>query len=336
MDDVEQYEHQKNETSSFSRRFLQTAIVLLFLIVLVVSATFSMYVVNQPPATFPVGTLLEISEGFTVKNTAQYLETMHVVRSATYLEFLLSTQYKDAFIQAGEYLFEEPLTAKNIAESITSGTHAHPLIKMTFYEGVRGEQIASIYNEALGATGKHTTSEVFDAQIGFLFPDTYFVGTDISPDTLATMMHENYQNKIESLRGDIEASPFTETELITLASIIEREANTPDSMATISGILQKRLEIGMPLQVDATLDFLLDKTSAELTEEDLNIDSPYNTYEYKGLPPTPIANPGLTAIKAALFPKDTDYLYYITGDDGKFYYAKTFEEHKLNKERHLK
>ena len=89
------------------------------------------------------------------------------------------------------------------------------------------------------------------------------------------------------------------------------------------------------LQVDATLDYLLDKTSAELTLDDLQIDSPFNTYVYRGLPPAPISNPGLESIEAVLYPEETEYLYYLTADDGTFYYAKTFEEHKKNKARYL-
>ena len=91
----------------------------------------------------------------------------------------------------------------------------------------------------------------------------------------------------------------------------------------------------MPLQVDASFDYLLGKTSSELTEDDLAIDSPYNTYSHRGLPPTPISNPGLSSIDAVLNPAQTPFLYYLTADDGTFYYAKTFEEHKRNKQRYL-
>jgi UPF0755 protein len=107
-------------------------------------------------------------------------------------------------------------------------------------------------------------------------------------------------------------------------------------MQTIAGILWKRIEMGMPLQVDATLEYERGLGSAELTLDDLRTDTPYNTYTRKGLPPTPIANPGSVALSAALNPTASPYLFYLTGDDGTFHYAKDFEEHKRNKERYIR
>ena len=115
---------------------------------------------------------------------------------------------------------------------------------------------------------------------------------------------------------------MTEYEIITLASILEREANSAESMRMISGILQNRLEINMPLQVDASIEYDLDKPLHELTPTDLKErDTPYNTYLYSGLPPTPIGNPGQTAIEATLNPTESDYLFYVTDDESNFHYA---------------
>ncbi len=149
-------------------------------------------------------------------------------------------------------------------------------------------------------------------------------------------MRAEYEAKMAPLRDSIATSSFSETEIIIIASLLEREANDDTSMRMVSGIIQNRLDIGMPLQIDATLDYLLDKASHELTLDDLEIDSPYNTYVYKGLPPTPIANPGLTAIRAALEPTASSYLYYLTDDEGVFHYAETHEEHTANKARYLR
>ena len=123
--------------------------------------------------------------------------------------------------------------------------------------------------------------------------------------------------------------------MIILASILEREANDEQSMKIVSGILQNRLKHGMALQVDASIEYVLDKSLSALTSEDLKIDSPYNTYLHTGLTPTPIGNPGLQAIDAVLHPAKTEYLYYITDADGHFHYAKTFEEHKRNVTKYL-
>jgi UPF0755 protein len=121
-----------------------------------------------------------------------------------------------------------------------------------------------------------------------------------------------------------------------LASIIEREANSPESMKMVSGILQNRLTIDMPLQADASIEYILDKPLNALLPEDLKIDSPYNTYLNRGLPPTPIGNPGLTAIEAVLEPTLSKYLFYITDETGEFHYAEDFDQHRANIQRYLR
>ena len=121
-----------------------------------------------------------------------------------------------------------------------------------------------------------------------------------------------------------------------MASIIEREAITPEARRIVSGILWKRIKMGMPLQVDATFAYVNGKNTYELTAEDLHIDSKYNTYEYKGLPPGPICNPGLDSIIATIEPTATPYLYYLSEKNGTMHYAKTFEEHKMNKVKYMR
>ena len=150
------------------------------------------------------------------------------------------------------------------------------------------------------------------------------------------LLSNKYNEEIKLLETKISAQSLSLDEIIVLASIIEREANTPESKHLVSGILQNRLAEGMYLQVDASLEYVLDKPLSELTPEDLKIDSPYNTYLYKGLPPTPIGNPGLESIMAVLEPAQSDYFFYITDTDGEFYYAKNFEEHRKNVAKYLR
>lgn len=128
----------------------------------------------------------------------------------------------------------------------------------------------------------------------------------------------------------------TSPEIIIMASLLEKEAKTEQDRKIISGILWKRLDVGMPLQVDASLNYINGKTSAEMTQKDLNQDSPYNTYKYKGLPLTPICNPGLDAISVALNPISSPYWYYLSDKNGIIHFAKTFEEHKENKFKYLR
>ena len=139
----------------------------------------------------------------------------------------------------------------------------------------------------------------------------------------------------EQTKNLMALSSKDKSDIVAMASILEKEVKSSEDRRIVSGILWKRIKIGMALQVDATLDYERNKTSAELTAEDLKEDSPYNTYTRTGLPPSPINNPGLDAIKAALEPKASLYLYFLTDSDNNVHYAKDFEEHKRNKEKYL-
>ncbi len=160
---------------------------------------------------------------------------------------------------------------------------------------------------------------------GYLFPDTYFFSGQENEVKVAQMMEENFQKKVKEIKP---------ADLI-IASILEREARILEDKKIIAGILWKRLKTGMPLQVDATLNYLNGKTSEDMTVEDLNVDSPYNTYLYTGLPPSPICNPGLDSISAALNPQDSPYWYYLSDKQGIIHFAETFDEHKINKAKYL-
>jgi UPF0755 protein len=135
---------------------------------------------------------------------------------------------------------------------------------------------------------------------------------------------------------DFSKSPLSRDEVIVLASILEREANNERSMKMVSGILQNRIAADMPLQADASIEYVLSKPLKELTPNDLKIDSPYNTYLNKGLPPTPIGNPGLQAIEAVLSPQESQYFFYISDNDGNFHYARTYAEHLKNIDTYLR
>src|SRR3989344_259098 len=140
----------------------------------------------------------------------------------------------------------------------------------------------------------------------------------------------------KALLGEIAAQKKTLDEIIIMASILEEEVKSTEDRKIVSEILWKRLKLGMGLNVDSALTYVLGKISAELTASDLKYDSRYNTYRYRGLPPTPISNPGMDAILAAMNPATTKYFYYLTGKDGKTYYAETLEKHALNKRKYLR
>jgi UPF0755 protein len=205
-------------------------------------------------------------------------------------------------------------------------------MKITFPEGFRVRDFKTFFP----ATSSSQSLEFLIQYEGRLFPDTYFIKNSTTVHELVDVMQSTYESRLTPLRERIKESPFTEEEILILASILEREANDETSMRMVSGVLHNRLKINMPLQVDAVFEYLIGKTSAELTEADLDIDSPYNTYTNTGLPPTPISNPGILAIEAAIAPTDHSYLYYLTDADGVFHYANTFDEHRQNKARYLR
>ncbi len=179
---------------------------------------------------------------------------------------------------------------------------------------------------------------------GYLFPDTYRFFPDATAADVVTRMVETMSAKLgEAISSVADENDVwkagtltTPHEVLTLASVLEREVRSPDDMRDVADIFLSRLVMGMPLQADSTIAYYLGKTSAEMTVEDLRTDEPFNTYTRAGLPPGPISNPGLNAIDAVLHPTENPYLYFLTTSDGTVIYASTFEEHVANKQRYLR
>jgi UPF0755 protein len=291
---------------------------------------------NSPPDSFPENSRVTVAEGETLGEIAESLEQLRVIRSATLLKLAGVFSDIEHMVYAGDYVFTAPLSTIEVLRRITSATDTVPPVKITIPEGSTLAEIEAIVRVALPHIAEGEIVRTHNDTEGGLFPDTYLVKDTATAEEVVSLLRAHYTEKLEPLREAIEQSSFSEHEVIILASILEGEANSEASMRMVSGILQSRLRLGMPLQVDATFLYELGKASHELTADDLAIDSPYNTYLYPGLPPGPIGNPGMMAIEAVLSPLETDYLYYLTGADGAFYYARTFEEHKENKARYLR
>jgi UPF0755 protein len=170
---------------------------------------------------------------------------------------------------------------------------------------------------------------------GYLFPDTYFILPGTTPTDLVIQLRTTFAKKITLLQPQINSFSKPLADDVIMASILEREAKGMDDKRMVAGILYNRLQLGMPLQVDAAFGYAHGQDGYTPTAQDLTGDSPYNTYRLKGLTPTPIANPGLESLTAAVTPTKTDDLYYLTGKDGKMHYAKTFEQHKANIAKYL-
>lgn len=288
------------------------------------------------PASFPINTTFTVEEGMSAKQVASRMEEGGFIRSrhALYLSLLL--WHDPSAVKASVYRFSTPLTPRELAGELMTGHFGNDLVTLTLIEGERASHFATAASEVLPDFDAAAFLTLATPYEGKLFPETYFVPATFTAEDLFALLRQTYEEKVAPLRPAIMTSTLTEDEVITLASIVEREANSEESMRLVAGILRERLRIGMALQVDASLEYVLDKPLSELTADDLKLDSPYNTYLTNELPPTPIGNPGLTAIKAVLEPEPSDYLFYITGDDGEFYYAKTFDEHRQNIARHLR
>jgi UPF0755 protein len=288
---------------------------------------------NTPPRAFPIDTAVQIDPGLTVEEIATVLAEAQVVRSASLFKLLTVTSGASSELKAGSYRFGEPQSTLDVVRALARGKHELVQVVVTIPEGSRISDIDRIAASALTQVEPGDMLKIAEGQEGYFFPETYHLAEETTALELVQLMQTMHAERMAKIAT---SSKHSMADVVSMASILEREGKSSESMHLISGILWKRLEIGMPLQVDATLEYERGLGSAELSLDDLRADSPYNTYTRKGLPPTPISNPGTVALTAAYNPVESPYLFYLTGNDGVFYYAKTFEEHKRNKERHLR
>lgn len=293
-------------------------------------------ILTAPPATtFDTPQTVTIEEGTSMAETASLLKERHIVYSRTLVHVLAVLRGADTSVKAGEYLFTQPLGVWETVSRLAEGMYGFEPVRVRLQEGSTRRQMAQVLTESLLDFDTERFLQVTHDKEGYLFPDTYFFSPNMKAEDIAVYLEEIFFQKMKRLEPLRALSGHSLNEIVTMASIIEREAHRESDQKLIAGVLWNRLAIGMALQVDAPFFFLLGKTSDELTLEDLKTDSPYNTYIYPGLPPTPIANPSLSALEAALDPTPSEYLFYLSDDDGVTHYAKDFEEHKRNKELYL-
>ncbi len=238
-------------------------------------------------------------------------------------------------VLSGEYVFTKPVSLFTIAKRISSGDFGFPLKRFTVPEGMTIRQIADTIPSDFFHFNKNTFLALTKDKEGYLFPDTYFFPTNIATEELIKTLSDNFDKKTSSLKADILISGRTFKDAITMASIVEEEALTPEDRRIVAGILWKRIKVGMRLQVDPPLSYVTGRTTYELTLKDLKSASPYNTYTHTGLPPTPISNPGLDAIEATIHPTDSKYFFYLSDRKGIMHYAVDYAGHLVNKKKYL-
>lgn len=276
-----------------------------------------------------------VAKGNGLKEIANKLENEGLIKNR--IVFFLYTRLGkfDKKIQAGSFRLKSSMTAQEIAENLTHGTLD---IWVTVPEGKRAEEIADILKQKI-PTYDSSWSRVLVAQEGYLFPDTYLIPKDADIKMIVNQMRGNFEQKYDTL--DKTTTKLTKEEIVILASLIEREAITDTERPIIAGILINRLNAGIPLQVDATIQYAKGQNISNkkwwepvLVDEYKTVLSDYNTYLFAGLPPRPISNPGLVALRAAVSPAQTDYLFYLHDKDRKIRYAKTLAEHNANIEKY--
>ena len=309
--------------------------LILSLIVFSVSVWWFFNFIKKPPVDFPINTEIVVPVGSTVEDVSLILKENNLVRSELAFFVYFSVFSDPTALKASTYYFTTPLDLQELAYELTQGNYGQGLLRLTHIEGESVEDLAKRIKVVLPNFSETEFIKLARPYEGKLFPETYMIPANYNEQELLDLLLKTFDEKTKSLQENASTS-LSFDEVIILASILEREANSKESKEIVSGILQNRLEINMPLQADATIEYVLHKPLKDLTPEDLKIDSPYNTYLNKGLPPTPIGNPGLEAIEAVLYPTKTDYMFYLTDENGVFYYAKDFDEHRKNIAKYLR
>ncbi|HEU5182689.1 MAG TPA: endolytic transglycosylase MltG [Candidatus Polarisedimenticolia bacterium] len=276
------------------------------------------------------------------------LQEKGVLRSGSFGRLYLILTRRGGKLRAGEYLFEGPLTARQVLDKIARGdVYYH---RVTIPEGLRSGQIFALFIEEGFGTQEEfrneflQTSRIQDLDPeatdleGYLYPDTYALVRGTSAREIVDQMVLSHRLRWEeSWKEAARTSGLSIRQLVTLASLIEKETARPEERGLVASVFHNRLREGMKLQCDPTIIFALvmrDRYKGKITRSDLRLDSRYNTYAYAGLPPGPIANPGKDSLKAAVFPDSTGYLYFVSMNNGQHVFSATLAEHNQAVERY--
>lgn len=322
------------------RRFLLFAIIFLSIILTPIAANQYYNFLLSAVSSEELPQIFIIQPGQPVAQIAQNLKRAKLVRNAFAFRLLVAQMAIAKNIQAGDFRLSPNMSSRQIAEELTHGAID---IWITLPEGMRIEEQAERIEAKLKVPSndkyQFNKKEFIDrSQEGYMFPDTYLIPKDITAVDVVTKLRETFDQKVDKkLLEKGKTNDLTEKDVIILASLVEREGRTDEEKPIIAGILINRLKAGIALQVDATVQYAKGYDLAKNTwwpavskSDYQSVKSPYNTYLFTGLPPGPIASPGLEAIRAAGEPQETDYLYYLHDSEGQIHYAKTLGEHNQN------
>lgn len=323
---------------------------LFFIIVVMITAVFFVRSLSAPASDEDRLVYFVVKPGQGVNQISNNLKAAGLIGNQLVFETYVWLINQEGDFIAGEHQLNTNMNMRQVIRVLTSGDSINSETKITIIEGWRNDQIAQYLAERGLATEEEFLSAIaigrwrdkydFLAGVktgdieGFLFPDTYRIFADATIDEIIAKMLDNFGRRLdESLLAEIGRQGKTVAEVVNLASIVQKESPLGD-MPMVADVFLKRLDDGIGLQSDATINYITGKKDLRPTLADLEIDSPYNTYKYRGLPPGPIANPGLAAIKAVVYPQANDYYYFLNSGD-QTYFAKTYQEHLDNISRHL-
>jgi UPF0755 protein len=259
------------------------------------------------------------------------------VRSALHFRLVGRIKGLDRRMQPGDYRLSSAMTPAQILDKMASGVS--DARKFVVPEGYSIYQLAELLEKQQLFDRKEFLAVCSDKQLlqsfdigaktveGYLFPGTYLIGFKMDVQGLVEEMVREFRHRIAGLQGQFDTAGLSLHQIVTLASMVEKEAVVPEEKPLIASVFRNRLKIGMPLQSDPTAIYGVRAFGGTVTKQDLRRASPYNTYQIKGLPPGPIGNPGIDAIKAVLQPARTDYLYFVARKDGTHQFSRTLQEH---------
>lgn len=291
-----------------------------------------------------------VTKGSSASAIGFNLQEQKLIRSALAFKIYIQINGLQKKIVAGDYRISPSWSISKIAEQLTKGPQE---LWVTILEGLRKEEIAEKIIKTLGKIGDEANNfrseflALSKDKEGYLFPDSYIFAKDVKASTVVDKMLATFDKRVDSsIKAEIAKSGYTLDEVITMASLIERETRTDEERPIVAGILYKRIAKGWPLQVDASVQYVIATSKCKsspqtciwwpvITINDRKIKSGFNTYTNRGLPPSPICSPGLSSIKAAVYPTPSDYWFYIHDKNGQIHYTKTIEEHNLNIAKYL-
>jgi UPF0755 protein len=276
-----------------------------------------------------------IAKGFSEKELAVRLEKEGFIRSQQAFEQTIKSKNLQGKIQPGGYYISKSMLVFEIVETLA----LHPVQKWAVLpEGLREEEVAEILQKELGWDDAQTKLFLDNSKEGYIFPETYLLDLDWTGKDIAKRLCNQFNEEFAILAEGYD-NRLSPEEAIVLASLVQREARGAEEMPLVAGIIFNRLDQGMKLDIDATLQYQIGSSEdwwPKVSSADKSAGSLYNTYLNKGLPPSPICNPGREALKAALFPEKNSYFYYLHDAEGKIHCAKTYEDHLKNIEKYLK